>query len=783
MNFSFILVVLSLLAFPGLAQSWLSPEGQKGVPVKKNSLLKKLQEEKGFLSPVVCKYDENRLVESQPFSWKEENGKWIGRLEEKGNLWECVIRFQKVTAYCQEAEVTFKLLKGKQASAGVALSWQLKDWREDNFVFIPGAAYNGNRFEVLAEDYPPMFYDEKFQGVDFPVTITDVPRLSGQGEVSKMELTTADATTPCMGFYDKVAKKGFLLFTGQSTSLGNSGLTVEESQDRKQAALVLSAPAVREKWYTGMHLRKSPDRGVDWKAGDVVTLKARMYLFPANSLQEFYTKYFQERKAMPGDASWKHRLPFSEALQMEMDLQNRERWNEAGGYYKNGNGDSPFGHIQIGWVGGLMQTYPLLVKGDETSVQRCLQTFQTAIEKVRGQSGFFYGIYKNGKVYGDNFHLNNEKPQVAMVRKNADALYYLLKQFLWLKRENKNPLIQPAWEAAVRKLADAFVHLWQKEGDFGQLVNVETGALIIKGSTAGSIAPGALALAADYFREPLYLEIAKKAAEKYYHRDVLQGYTTGGPGEILQCPDSESAFAMLESLVTLYEHTKEKKWLERARAMASICASWTVSYDFEFPENSRLGQCRAPATGAVWASIQNKHAAPGICTNSGSALLRLYRYTGETLYLDLLRDIAHNLMGFVSTQKFPVGNTIDGYVNERVNLSDWEGQGAVGNLHHSSVSWCEVSVMLTALEIPGVYLNPQTGFLWVADHIEAKVVKKSNKGVMLQMTNPTAYLATVQVMSESDLQKKQPLGPLVFTTMQAIILAPGETKEIFMEAK
>ena len=38
-------------------------------------------------------------------------------------------------------------------------------------------------------------------------------------------------------------------------------------------------------------------------------------------------------------------------------------------------------------------------------------------------------------------------------------------------------------------------------------------------------------------------------------RDVQAGVTVGGPGEILKCPDSESAFAMLESFIVLYEVT------------------------------------------------------------------------------------------------------------------------------------------------------------------------------------------------------------------------------------
>ena len=42
---------------------------------------------------------------------------------------------------------------------------------------------------------------------------------------------------------------------------------------------------------------------------------------------------------------------------------------------------------------------------------------------------------------------------------------------------------------------------------------------------------------------------AKEIGVQYYERDAVKGYTTGGPGEILQGVDSESCFGLLESMV------------------------------------------------------------------------------------------------------------------------------------------------------------------------------------------------------------------------------------------
>ena len=84
--------------------------------------------------------------------------------------------------------------------------------------------------------------------------------------------------------------------------------------------------------------------------------------------------------------------------------------------------------------------------------------------------------------------------------------------------------------------------------------------------------------------------------------------------------------------------------------------------------------------GAVWASIQNKHAAQGICTASGDYLFKLFRATGNSLYVDLIRDIQHahseavNVPPHHITTNYLVGSSM-----ERIQPSDVEGKESIGN--------------------------------------------------------------------------------------------------------
>ena len=122
----------------------------------------------------------------------------------------------------------------------------------------------------------------------------------------------------------------------------------------------------------------------------------------------------------------------------------------------------------------------------------------------------------------------------------------------------------------------------------------------------------------------------------------------------------------MTSLMALHEITGEKRWLEMSRNLANLVATWTVSYDYELPKETELGALGAKLAGVYWASTQNKHGAPGICTSSGDALFKIYRATGDRRYAELLRDIAH---------AWQEGVKPGGGIGERLTYCDADSRG------------------------------------------------------------------------------------------------------------
>jgi hypothetical protein len=115
------------------------------------------------------------------------------------------------------------------------------------------------------------------------------------------------------------------------------------------------------------------------------------------------------------------------------------------------------------------------------------------------------------------------------------------------------------------RLAEALARLWHRHGEFGQFLDDQSGDIVVGNSTAGGLVPAGLALAGEYLQRSDFVDVAAASGDAYYDRWTARGVTVGGPGEILATPDSESAMAVLESFVTLYEVTGDRAGLPRQR--------------------------------------------------------------------------------------------------------------------------------------------------------------------------------------------------------------------------
>jgi len=248
----------------------------------------------------------------------------------------------------------------------------------------------------------------------------------------------------------------------------------------------------------------------------------------------------------------------------------------------------------------------------------------------------------------------------------------------------------------------------------------------------------------------------------------------------LQNPDSESSEALVESYISLYELTGHQKWLSIAENAAKQFATWVVSYDYQYQDTTAFYKANIQTKGSVYANTQNKHAAPGICSGSGIGLLKLFRYTGNIFYADLLKDIAHHIPQYLPHPKKPLGNAPMGWVSERINMTDWEGPQSIGYILPIS-TWAETSLMLTTVEIPGIYVRSDKANFIVFDQVDARKINESDTEWTLQITNHTAIDAQISLLEENAETTRHHLGDNYLYGCKKLFLKAGTTTSIMFK--
>lgn len=648
--------------------------------------------------------------------------------------------------------------------AGVAVAFDQYDWTSDNYVMIPASVYNGNRQRIVNRAYATGLDSSDYYRKDLALTSNPIPQLSPEyGALSRLEVLVNNAATPAMVCLKRKQRRGFILLTDQGIEKNGNmldhGLIVEESRDRSVASFVVSAPGVRSRKPEFIGFSESPDRGISVRQGETIQLKLTVWDFPCQDVPELLAYFARKRKSHTQTAAPRHLMPMSEVFsRMIRNIDERYYEGAEGSFYCPENAD----WMSYGWIGGLINTYPMLALGDTSHEHRVCHTFDFALPRAKGASGYYYDVLNaDGKVLQRDAALQH--PEVGLTRKNADVLYWMVKQFQLLKRMGKE--VRPAWEKEIQRLADAFVRTWQQYHTWGNYVNVETGEIAVYNTTGGAMAVAGLALASTYYGQPEYLQIARAAAAYYYADFALVGFTSGACGDILQNADSETAIALTTSLMTLFESTGDSLYLKQATDLAHLCATWTVSFNYRLPKETPLAKLGANLTGAVWASTQNKHGAPGFCTQSGDALFKLYRATGDTLYAALLRDVIH---------AHAEGIQPNGKITERLTYCDADSRGSRGD--GGKTGWNETNGALMALEIPGIYLRTDLSRLYVFDHVQAHITKENDKAIWLEITNPTHYDAVVTILCENQAEAAKPLGDNAFLSWnRKVSVQSGQT--------
>ena len=157
------------------------------------------------------------------------------------------------------------------------------------------------------------------------------------------------------------------------------------------------------------------------------------------------------------------------------------------------------------------------------------------------------------------------------------------------------------------------------------------------------------------------------------------------------------------------------------------------------------------ATGAVFWSAAARRGSPGYVLSSGDALFRLYRATGDVALLELLRDTVHNLAQYLPDADAAAARRRRRRPCAPLRRARTAGAGSKrGTASVPADGMFDAIGLLSYTEVPGIYVRADTGFVFVFDHVTARIKERADGArAVLTIANPTRTEANVRILSET----------------------------------
>jgi hypothetical protein len=152
----------------------------------------------GKLQPFV--FNDNMLQNRANFNITDGND----NVSLDKNEWQCTVNYKEVEGYnnSTDVDVTIRPSKETNTPAGMGIEFSFGNWSEKNYVFVPAAAYNGNRFKTIRMNWPTVVEDKSDRYHDIaPIIPQNLPHLNIGKDPSKLSIKTNSASTPAIAFF------------------------------------------------------------------------------------------------------------------------------------------------------------------------------------------------------------------------------------------------------------------------------------------------------------------------------------------------------------------------------------------------------------------------------------------------------------------------------------------------------------------------------------------------------------------------------------------------------
>lgn len=220
------------------------------------------------------------------------------------------------------------------------------------------------------------------------------------------------------------------------------------------------------------------------------------------------------------------------------------------------------------------------------------------------------------------------------------------------RRERAQGREHPEWLAWVKKYADWLVLQQRADGSFPRRWKTGSNEIAEPTSTTSYAPVPLLVLLTEETGDPKYQQAAIRAADFVWSTWGERGLFIGGASDTPNVTDKEAGMLSMEAFLSLYESTKEPKWLERAQAAANFAESWiwiwTVPMPLDTTDEHLHWKQGVPALGFQGITAMSPGGVDEYLDWAVPSYAKLFNLTKDPHYLDVARVLLHDTKAMVA---------------------------------------------------------------------------------------------------------------------------------------
>ncbi|MEO6005043.1 MAG: hypothetical protein ABIZ04_07875 [Opitutus sp.] len=307
--------------------------------------------------------------------------------------------------------------------------------------------------------------------------------------------------------------------------------------------------------------------------------------------------------------------------------------------------------VAMGFVGKTIECADqLLREGDRDATERGQKMRQSGL----GIISSLIAALPTVPLQGTGYDLATGKPWdhiwlAPWLRNATEDMRVLVRAY---RRERALGRQHPEWLSWVKTYVDWLLPQQRDDGSFPRRWKVGSNEVAEPTGTTSYCPVPLLVMMSEETGDPQYQQSAIRAADYVWTSSGARGLFIGGASDNPNITDKEAGMLSMEAFLSLYESTKEAKWLERAGAAADFAESWIWIWNLPMPldaDDANLRWKKGVSTiGGQGITALHAGSMDEYLDWAAASYAKLYNLTNDAHYLEVARILLHGTKSMVA---------------------------------------------------------------------------------------------------------------------------------------